>query len=82
MEQQIYDEKNGFTYALVGDYYLPNLIIVDKEKPTYGKYGLLRVNYLKEFKQVVYTPLLTQETLVQYLNNFDVEASERVEYLN
>ena len=29
----------------------------------------------------MYATLLTQGTLVQYLNDFDVEASERVEYL-
>lgn len=81
MKQQIYDEKNGLTYTLVGDYYLPNLIIADEEQPTYGKYGLLRLNYLKQFKKVVYITLLTQGTLVQYLNDFDVESSERVEYL-
>lgn len=71
MKQQIYDKKNGLTYTLVGDYYLPNFIIADEEQLTYGKYGLLRLNYLKEFKQVVYTTLLTQGKLVQYLNDFD-----------
>lgn len=81
MKQQIYDEKNGLTYTLVGDYYLPNLKIADGVKSIYGKYGLLRLNYLKQFKKVVYITLLTQGTLVQYLNDFDVEASERVEYL-
>jgi len=60
---------------------LPNLIIADEEQPTYGKYGLIRLNYLKQFKKVVYITLLTQGTLVQYLNDFDVELSERVEYL-
>ncbi|MCB6200824.1 TnpV protein [Extibacter muris] len=81
MKQQIYDEKNGLTYTLAGDYYLPNLMIADGVKSTYGKYGLLRLDYLKQFKQAVYITLLTQGTLVQYLNDFDVEASERVEYL-
>ena len=37
----IYDEKNGLTYMLCGDYYLPELALTDIE-PTYGKYEMLR----------------------------------------
>ena len=41
MQNEIYDEKNGLTYMLCGDYYLPELALKDIE-PTYGKYGMLR----------------------------------------
>ena len=41
METHIYDEKNGLSYTLHGDYYLPNLVL-NEEKPIYGKYGMLR----------------------------------------
>ena len=34
MKKQIYDEKNGLSYTLHGDYYLPDLEI-NEEKPTY-----------------------------------------------
>ena len=40
MQNEIYDEKNGLTYMLCGDYYLPELALTDIE-PTYGKYGML-----------------------------------------
>ena len=38
MEKHIYDEKNGLSYTLCGDYYLPDLVLREEE-PTYGKYG-------------------------------------------
>ena len=46
MKKQIYDEKNGLNYTLHGDYYLPDLEINEGE-PTYGKYGIMRKQFLK-----------------------------------
>ena len=40
MKKQIYDEKNGLSYTLYGDYYFPDLEI-NEEEPTYGKYGII-----------------------------------------
>ena len=34
MQNEIYDKKNGITYMLCGDYYLPELTLADTE-PTY-----------------------------------------------
>ena len=47
MKKQIYDEKNGMSYTLHGDYYLPDLVLREEE-PIYGKYGMLRKQFLKE----------------------------------
>ena len=46
MKKQFYDEKNGMSYTLHGDYYLPDLVLREEE-PTYGKYGMLRKQFLK-----------------------------------
>ena len=35
MKKQIYDEKNGLSYTLHGDYYLPDLEI-NEEEPTWN----------------------------------------------
>jgi len=35
MKKRIYDEKNGLSYTLHGDYYLPDLEI-NEEEPTCG----------------------------------------------
>ena len=32
MKKQIYDEKNGLSYTLHGDYYLPDLEINEEER--------------------------------------------------
>ena len=53
METHIYDEKNGLSYTLHGDYYLPNLVL-NEEKPIYGKYGMLRKQFLKEHRLAKY----------------------------
>ena len=44
MKKQIYDEKNGLSYTLHGDYYLPDLGI-NEEESTYGKYGIMRKQF-------------------------------------
>ena len=45
-------------YTKVGDYLLPNLTIKNEFKGAINKYGLLRLNYLKEHKKGLYTTLL------------------------
>ena len=73
MQNEIYDEKNGLTYMLCGDYYLPELALKDIE-PTYGKYGMLRKSYLQEHRRAKYQILLLQGKLVEHLNQIDAEA--------
>ena len=53
MEKHVYDEKNGLSYVLCGDYYLPDLVL-NEEEPTYGKYGMLRKQFLKEHRPIRY----------------------------
>ena len=80
MKKQIYDEKNGMSYTLHGDYYLPDLVL-DEEEPTYGKYGMLRKQFLKEHRSARYQYLLLTGKLNEHLNQTDQEAREQVEML-
>ena len=80
MEKQIYDEKNGMSYTLHGDYYLPDLVL-NEEEPTYGKYGMLRKQFLKEHRSARYQYLLLTGKLNEHLNQIDQEAREQVEML-
>ena len=80
MRKQIYDEKKGMSYTLHGDYYLPDLVL-NEEEPTYGKYGMLRKQFLKEHRSARYQYLLLIGKLNEHLNQTDQEAREQVETL-
>ena len=80
MKKQFYDEKNGMSYTLHGDYYLPDLVL-NEEEPTYGKYGMLRKQFLKEHRSARYQYLLLIGKLNEHLNQTDQEAREQVETL-
>ena len=80
MKKQIYDEKNGLSYTLHGDYYLPDLEI-NEEEPTYGKYGIMRKQFLKEHRSARYQYLVLTGKLTEHLNQVDKEVREKVEIL-
>ena len=80
MKKQIYDEKNGLSYTLHGAYYLPDLEI-NEEEPTYGKYGIMRKQFLKEHRSARYQYLVLTGKLTEQLNQVDKEAREKVEML-
>ena len=80
MKKQIYDEKNGLSYTLHGDYYLPDLEI-NEEEPTYRKYGIMRKQFLKEHRSARYQYLVLTGKLTEHLNQVDKEVREKVEIL-
>ena len=73
-------ESNGLSYTLHGDYYLPDLAM-NEEEPTYGKYGMLRKQFLKMHRPARYQYLLMTGELTAHLNQVDQEARGRVESL-
>ena len=69
-------------YRKVGDYYLPNLVAPENIKNfKLGKYGNLRLNYLKDFKKAEYTILLMDNKLQKHLMQIDKQANNRFEIL-
>ena len=80
MKKQIYDEKNGLSYPLYGDYYFPDLEI-NEEEPTYGKYGIMRKQFLKEHRSARYQYLVLTGKLTDHLNQVDKEVREKAEIL-
>ena len=80
MKKYIYDDKSGLGYRLYGDYYLPDLEI-NEEEPTYGKYGIMRKQFLKEHRSARYQYLVLTGKLTEHLNQVDKEAREKVEML-
>ena len=80
MKKHIYDESNGLSYTLHGDYYLPDLAM-NEEEPTYSKYGMLRKQFLKEHRSARYQYLFMTGELTAHLNRVDQETREQVETL-
>ena len=72
------ERKNKIEYHKEGDYYVPNLVVAKDEYPDYciGKYGRLRLKYLKENKKVEYTIMLVEGTLRKHIVETDMEATE------
>jgi len=69
-------------YTKVGDYYLPNLVAPENMKNfKIGKYGKLRLKYLKENKRAEYTILLMDNKLQKHLMDIDKTANERFDLL-
>lgn len=81
MEKHIYDDKNGLGYTLYGDYYLPDLELMEDEEACYGKYGMLRKTYLMEHRKPYYQMLMLQGKLNKHLNRVDREVHEWMEVL-
>ena len=71
----------NISYTKQGDYLLPNLILKDKEQFNIGKYGLLRLEYIKKYKLGLYFDLLVNDNLNKYLHNIDTTVMEKVQKL-
>ena len=80
MKKHIYEESNRLSYTMHGDYYLPDLEI-NEEEPTYGKYGIMRKQFLKEHRSARYQYLVLTGKLTEHLNQVDKEVREKVEML-
>lgn len=71
-------------YHKEGDYYIPDLYLVEDEyEKNYhiGKYGYLRLEYLKNHKKAEYTVMLMDGTLRKHIIDTDKQANERFEIL-
>ena len=71
----------NISYTKQGDYLLPNLILKEKVQFNIGKYGLLRLEYIKKYKLGLYFDLLVNDTLNEYLHEVDTTIMEKVQSL-
>lgn len=69
------------SYTKVGDYLLPDLKLEDKERYNIGKYGLLKLEYLKKNKRGLYTELLMKDKVNKYLHDIDITLMEKEQNL-
>lgn len=73
--------ENNITYYKVGNYLVSDLYLPKQPNKSIGKYGRLRLNYLKEHKKVLYTELLISGNLKQHLIDIDENATDKVNQL-
>lgn len=69
----------NISYTRKGDYLLPNLILKEKIQYNIGKYGLLRLEFIKKYKLGLYFDLLVNDTLNEYLHEVDTTVMEKVQ---
>ncbi|MBR4634898.1 MAG: TnpV protein [Clostridia bacterium] len=77
----VYDETNGLTYDLVGDYYFPRLLLPEEPEGDIGRYGRMRKRFLKEHQPDTFALMLMESTLTQHLMDIDREAKEQIELI-
>lgn len=74
--------NNKITYHKEGDYYIPNLYLENyKKNYKIGKYGYLRLEYLKNYKKADYNIMLLDGTLRKHIVDIDIQAKERLKIL-
>lgn len=71
----------GGKYERQGDYLIPCLTVPAEEEQPIGIRGQRHLDYLKQYRKVTYTNLLTSGRLNTYLADIDRQAQERFERL-
>ncbi len=69
------------TYCRYGDYFLPNIGIPEEDQYPLGKYGRMRLRYLREHQSILYNQLLLSGKLMAHLHSIDDACEERFEML-
>lgn len=82
LKEKFVDERTGIEYRLVGDYYIPNITILKSRRiGNIGKYGKLKLNYMKKYKIPEYTEILLSNELKSYLLDIEDECKEKLDIL-
>ena len=76
--KSLFEEKGG-TYRRDGEFLIPNLALPDNDDYEIGKYGHMRLDYLKEHRKILYTNYVTEGTLSKHLSEIDQACNERME---
>lgn len=66
-----YTERNGLLY--------PDLELPPQKNSPLGKYGRLRLDFIKQHRRGTYGSLRAQAKLNEYLHKIDVQATEMIQ---
>jgi len=69
-------------YKKQGDYYIPCVTLTKiKNEKKLGKFGIMRLEYLRQHRKVQYTIMLMNEELSEHLTTIDSQAQDMYELL-
>ena len=74
-------EQLGGTYHEENGYLIPDLRLPTEEEQPIGIWGQRHLDYLKQYRRIIYINLLTSGKLNTYLADIDRQAQERFERL-
>ena len=70
--------SSSLNYTKIGDYQLPNLTLSQPKTPL-GKYGRMRLNFLKQQHPVLYNTMLLSGSLYPHLMEVEQTAENRMQ---
>ena len=71
----------SITYKKIGNYILPNLVAPEMKQAKIGKYGIMRLQYLKENKMGTYEAMKMKGTLTSHLSEIEETSQKRLEVI-
>ncbi len=80
MAKSLFEELGG-KYERQGDDLIPCIVLPAEEEQPIGIWGQRHPDYLKQYRKVTYTNLLTSGKLNTYLADINKQAQERFERL-
>lgn len=72
--------ENGMDYVLVGDYYVPDLKLLEERRPI-GHWGRLHQSYLKQYRPMLYNELILSGKLHTVLADLNEQAADRLDLI-
>ena len=79
--KSLYEELGGTYHEGEDGLLYPDLLPPPEDEPHYGKYGRLRLTYLREHHEALYTGLLLSGKLNAHLNEIDDAANAQMELI-
>ena len=81
LKAKIYDETNGISYTLMGNYYIPDVELPEDDDRPIGKWGRMHQVYLEETNPLLINHLILTGRLHTYLADLDEQAKERCQLI-
>lgn len=82
LKESYINKRTGIEYRLVGDYYLPNIVLPKPRRTgTIGKYGRLRLKYLEEHCKPEVILMRVNNENTSHLLDVEEECKVKVERL-